>query len=121
MTSWSGAVAPHMSLMLNPSGETPIGTTSAPSSWNTWGPTWYAAPWAQSTTIFIPLRSSSAGKVDLQNSMYRPEASSMRFARPSCAAELQPMVNSRAFSISASKSSGSLNPSPEKNLMPLSG
>ena len=34
-----GAFAPNMSLMLRPSGDTPIGTTSAPSSWNTFGAT----------------------------------------------------------------------------------
>jgi hypothetical protein len=42
---------------------------SAPSSWKTGGATWYAAPCAQSTTIFQPLRSRSFGNVLLQNSM----------------------------------------------------
>ena len=68
-TSASGAVAPTPSLMLKPFGATPIGITSAPSSWNTCGATSYAAPCAQSTTSFRPRRSNAAGNVLLQNSM----------------------------------------------------
>jgi hypothetical protein len=32
-------------LMFRPSGEQPMQNTSAPSSWNTLGAMWYAAPW----------------------------------------------------------------------------
>ena len=39
MARLPGAVAPNMSLMLKPSGATPIEVTSAPSSWNTCGAT----------------------------------------------------------------------------------
>ena len=47
------AVAPTSRLMLKPSGLQPMAITSAPNSWNTSGATWYAAPCAASTTIFI--------------------------------------------------------------------
>jgi len=38
-TRLSAAVAPKLSLMLKPSGDTPIALTVAPSSWNTFGAT----------------------------------------------------------------------------------
>jgi hypothetical protein len=55
--------------MFSPSGEQPMQTTSAPSSWNTLGAMWYAAPCAPSTTIVSPLSVSRLANVLLQNSM----------------------------------------------------
>jgi hypothetical protein len=64
-----GCVAPTPSLMLKPSGLAPMDTTSAPSSWNTHGAIWYAAPCAESTTMRMPFKSRRVGNVLLQNSM----------------------------------------------------
>ena len=66
-----------------PSGSQPIEITSAPSSHNTLGATWYAAPFAQSITIFKFFRENLSGNVDLTNSKYLPAASSILFALPS--------------------------------------
>ena len=49
------------------------------------------------------------------------EAARLGRARPSVAASLHPIGRSICCSIDSSVSSGSLKPSPEKNLMPLSG
>src|SRR5207247_1540883 len=84
---------------------TPSATTSAPSSLNTCGATSYAAPCAQSTTSFSPLRSSSLGKVLLQNSIYRPPASLTRNALPSSFDDTQAIGPSMLLSIACSTSS----------------
>ena len=63
----SGWSAPHSSLMFLPSGWTPSAMTSAPSSSNTRGATWYAAPFAQSTTILRPSSVRSVGNAYLKN------------------------------------------------------
>ena len=64
----SGWVEPQPALMLRPLGEQPIGMISAPRSASTRGATLYAAPLAQSMTIFMPLRSTPGGKVEAQKS-----------------------------------------------------
>ncbi len=49
-----GDVEPQPSLMLRPFGEQPIGMISAPRSASVRGTTLYPAPFAQSTTSFMP-------------------------------------------------------------------
>ena len=68
-TAVAGTVEPQSRLMLNPSGATPIGTTSAPSSHRMVGATLYAAPCAQSTTILRPSSRRPRGRVALALSM----------------------------------------------------
>ena len=106
--------------MLNPSGVAPMVTTSAPSSHSTSGAVRYAAPLAQSTTIFSPSSRRPRGKLILANSIYRPRPSSIRVARPMPEASASPGAPSSNSSICSSTASESLNPSGPKNLMPLS-
>ena len=56
--NFSGCVDPHLSFILFPSGSLFIVTTFAPSSLNIVGATLYAAPLAQSSTTFNPLKST---------------------------------------------------------------
>ncbi len=114
---------PHRSLMLSPSGAQCMTVTSAPSSEKIVGAALYVAPLAQSSTIRIPSSDRVSGKLLLQKTMYRPIASSMRWAFPISSAVgrmflMRPPVIS--FSISSSTASGSLKPSREKSLIPLS-
>ncbi len=60
---YAGTVEPQPWLMLKPSGATPTGMTVAPSSHSTVGATRYAAPCAQSTTIFRPSSRRPRGKL----------------------------------------------------------
>ncbi len=80
--SSSGLSEPHSVLIFLPSGCTPIVTTSEPSSSNMIGDTLYAAPFAQSSTIFIPSRVMSQGNEFFAKTTYLPGASSILWAFP---------------------------------------
>ena len=86
LTFWimaAGSVEPQPSLIFSPSGEIPIGITSAPSSLSNTGAISYPAPFAQSTTTVSPSRVNPSSRVDLAWTIYRPSASSIRRALPS--------------------------------------
>src|SRR3990172_9675320 len=109
--------------MFTPFGWSEREMTSAPSSMRMRGAILYAAPLAESTTTRRPEQSMPRGIEDFTNSLYLPMASSMRYALPISAAvgrmaSISP--ENITVSIFASISSGSLNPSRPKNLMPLS-
>ena len=64
------SVEPHLSFIFIPFGWLPITNISAPNSDNTVGAILYEAPFAQSTTIFIPSRDRLLGKVFFKNCIY---------------------------------------------------
>ena len=57
-----GYVEPQLLLILSPFGFTPIAITFAPNDLSNSGPALYPAPFAQSITIFSPLRLNSLVK-----------------------------------------------------------
>ncbi|GBE41790.1 hypothetical protein BMS3Bbin09_01698 [bacterium BMS3Bbin09] len=119
----SGCVAPQFSLMFSPSGLAFIEITSAPSSSSTNGVILYAEPLLQSITTFMPSRVLPLGKVDLTYSIYLPAASSTLCALPipePSGLIFSSLLENISFSIARSVLSGSLNPSEEKNFIPLS-
>src|SRR5665648_571617 len=70
-------VEPQWSLMLRPSGEALITTTSAPAARSVMGPTLLAAPLAQSTAIRSPVRpgpATDSGRVCTRWAMYSSSA-----------------------------------------------
>ena len=116
----SGCVDPQFLLIFEPSGSTEIPMTSASSSRYTRGATSYAAPFAQSTTTFRPSSRTRESTVPLQNSIYRPCASSTRKTWPKFDALIGESGALSCLSIDSSIASLSLFASLSKNLSPLS-
>ena len=121
----SGCSAPHPALIFFPSGATHTNSTCTPSARNNSGASAAAAPFAQSTSTRNPLK--SAATLPASASMYalRRAISPGRQGRAifSAVSSAAPGLSSRAkisFSIASSRASVSLNPSPEKTLIPLS-
>ncbi len=93
--------------------------TVAPSCSNTWGPTSYAAPLAQSSTIVSP--SSGPGDEATRCLTYALTPAWLSPMRPTSEPVGRSHGSSRRFSICSSSSSSSLSPPRARNLMPLSG
>ena len=116
----SGCVEPTPSLIFKPSGVSPITINCAPKSAKTWRALVEAAPFAVSKTTCKP---SNWTPVDTRNSWYLRKPSGYSMTVPKPWALGRGRVSSGASnkaSISSSRSSSNLKPSPPKNLMPLS-
>ena len=116
----SGWVEPTPSLMFKPSGFSPMTVNWAPKSAKIWRALVEAAPFAVSKTTCMP---SSWTPVDTRNSWYLRKPSGYSMTVPKPWALGRGSVSSAASSkssISSSRSSSNLKPSPPKNLMPLS-
>ena len=92
------SVDPQPSLMLTPSGSTPIAVTRAPSRSSTSGAVTAVAPWAQSTTIDRPVRSTgrrSSSERDVARPALLDAARSRPGARPRAAPRRSRLVERR--------------------------
>ena len=117
----AGAVAPHSTLMLTPSGSTWIASTRAPVAARISRPPRHPSRSRHRARCAArSRRSSRRARADARDSARSPRAASTR--RPSCAFPTPPSSPSRQISASSSSSiaSSSLSPSASSTLRPLS-
>ena len=108
--------------MFKPFGDAPYSKTFAPRLLKSFGPDLYAAPFAQSITIFMPFKLKLLGKFFFNIFMYLSFASSNLFTLPKIfgSERFLTILISINFSIFFSILSDNFKPSGPNSLRPLS-